>query len=164
MNTKLHFSSHRFPDQVSGERFVITDGMSDHYPCLLSYNILNSSRKNDIHIIEKRKFTDQSIARIQQHLLFHDWMSLNDPAMSVNEMYGYFNNVVNEILDLCAPVKHVEVKRDDQFTEPWLTVNILKCNRKCRRLCNKAKSGGLSDQTKYKMYRNTLNKIKSYEK
>ena len=52
--------------------YVITDDMSDHYPCLLSYAVFNKPEVTKPVIVEKRKFTEENIAKIQQALLFHN--------------------------------------------------------------------------------------------
>ena len=58
--------------------FVLVDGMSDHYPCLVAYQLKahSSAIKQNI-TIEKRKLNDKSILKINQTLLIHDWSSIN---------------------------------------------------------------------------------------
>ena len=46
--------------------FVLSDPMSDHYPCLLSYSLAKSKIKTDELTIEKRKITDDVISWMQQ--------------------------------------------------------------------------------------------------
>ena len=49
--------------------------------------------------------------------------------------------------------------------EPWMTVQLLKYNKKTRHLCKKAKeTGDPADYVKYKQYRKTLNRLKTFEK
>ena len=108
--------------------------------------------------MRKHKLTDGAISRVQQDLLFHNWSELDDQNMDVNQAYSIFTSVIETSLDRHAPVKNVRLKQDEKFQVPWLTVGILKCNQKCRKLCNRAKeTGNVSDHNKYKLYCNTLN-------
>ena len=44
-----------------------------------------------------------------------------------------------------------------------MTVSIKHCNAKCRKLCNRARvSGSDLDVTRYKDYRNALNRVKKF--
>ena len=73
--------------------------------------------------------------------------------------------MITNVLDKYAPIKYIQIRQDDKFREPWLTVQITKYNQKARKLCMKAKKSGLEiDHIAYKTYRNTLNKIKAFEK
>ena len=100
---------------------------------------------------------------LQQKLLFHDWSIIND--MIVNDSYVYLVNTITEYLDEVAPKKIVKVRTDEQFREPWVTVNLKKCDNKCRKLCNKARrTKSKIDHDYYKCYRNTLNRLKLHEK
>ena len=142
--------------------YVITDSMSDNYPCLVSYSINNPIWVADM-LIEKRKLTEEAIKRIQQDLLFLDWTPMR--SMTTNDVYNFFITKTTEVLDFHAPQKIIKLRMCDKFREPWLSVQIKKFNTKCRKLCNKArKTGFASDHQKYKIYRNIVNQIKNYEK
>ena len=143
--------------------YILIDGMSDHFPCFVSYELYRSKPYENYITMEKRKLDDVNVARIQQDLLFHDWSDVD--SLNVNDGYSYLNKVVTDMMDKHAPKKLVKVKIDDKFYEPWMTVGIKRSNRKCRLLCNKARCSGLmSDQQLYKDYRNALNRIKLHEK
>ena len=142
--------------------YVVTDGMSDHYPCLVSY-LMKSKCNKKLKVIEKRKINDNSLHSIQQELLFFDWSPIH--AMEVNESYCFLVNTITSVLDKIAPLKKIKVKWDDAFNEGWLSVKLKRYNVKCRKLCSTAKDSGLkSDFKKYKSYRNVLNRIKIHEK
>ena len=115
--------------------------MSDHYPCLLVHK-LNFVRNKQNIVLEKRKIDDNALAKIQRDLLFHDWSYLDNGDLTVNESYQYFANIIEGVLDTRAPLKCIVICNDDKFREPWITVSIKKCNRKCRVLCNRAKTTG----------------------
>ena len=103
--------------------FVIVDGMSDHFPCLLSVCLKEILVKTDV-VIEKRKITDEALLKIQQSLLFTDWLLLNE--LNVNEAYEYLNGIVIDSLDRFAPKKQIRIRRDECFREGWLTVKLKK--------------------------------------
>ena len=141
--------------------YVIVDGMSDHYPCFVSYEV-SKSKPHDV-ILERRKLSNNAILKIQQDLLFQNWSCLD--GLNVHQSYDKLIAVINSSLDRHAPVKYVKIKADEHFREAWLTVSLKKCNVKCRKLCDKARlSGQESDHKRYKEYRNLLNKIKRCEK
>ena len=139
--------------------FVITDPMSDHFPCLLSYTMKNVSTVRDAIVFERRKINDDAIQKVCQDLLFYDWGPMHD--LSVDDSYAYLVNSITNSLDRHAPKKLIRVKACDRFREPWMTVQLKKYHAKCRKLCDKArKSSNVNDEKRYKMYRNILNRLK----
>ena len=142
--------------------YVIVDGMSDHFPCLVSY-CLEQYHSSEPILIRKRKFNDEAISSIQQSLLFNDWSTLYE--MSCADAYGALNDAILKAFDQFAPVKVTKICPDEKFQEPWLTVRIKKYNTKCRSLCNRARvSKNEDDIKKYRAYRNIVNRLKLYEK
>ena len=96
-------------------------------------------------------------------LLFHDWSVID--MVSCSDAYEYLIQIITESLDKHAPKKVVKLSVDEKFCEPWLTVQLMKYNSKCRKLCVKSKSTGNPDDVlKYRRYRNVLNRLKLYEK
>ena len=83
--------------------YLITDSMSDHYPCILSYNLATQSCKSDDTVIEKRKLTESLIQKIQQSLLFQDWSAIYNPDISVHDSYRVLSNIIEETLNEHAP-------------------------------------------------------------
>ena len=143
--------------------FIIVDGMSDHYPCLLNYEFLDKRRNTDETVIEKHKLNEDNIFKIQHSLLHHDWQPLCD--LNVNDAYDYLISVITGKLDEFCPKQLIKLRNCDKFREPWMTVKIKRFNQKCRKLCNKAHLSGLKkDIIAYKQYRSILNKIKNFEK
>ena len=151
--------------QLLVRSYVVTDNMSDHFPCVVSHVLSNQETSDDCIVIQKQKLTNEATAKIQQDLLFYDWSILYDPSQSVEESYEFFLNAIDYVLDKHAPIKRVVLKQDNKFHEPWVTVNLQKCNNKSHKLCMHAKlSRKEIDFVRYKTYRNTLNKIKMVEK
>ena len=137
--------------------------MSDHYPCMLSYRLAISHETSSATMLERQKLTDDSMLKIQQDLLFHDWSPVNH--LNVNTGYAYLVNEITRSMDQHAPKKVIRLKADEQFREPWLTVQLKHYNQKCRKLCNKARvSGSVKDHEYYKQYHNTLNRLKLHKK
>ena len=150
---------------MPNESYVITDCMSNHYPCVLSYSILTKKSKSVPLVVEKRKISDDALFKIQHRLLHSDWSVLDSSDISVHDAYKFLSEKVQCALDEYAPMKRVKISPDQRFHEPWLTVGIKKCNQKSRRLCKKAKNSTLvTDHKKYVNYRNVLNRIKNQEK
>ena len=150
---------------MANESYVITDGMSDHFPCVLSYCLFQRREKQSPVIIEKRKLSDEALFKVQHKLLHLDWSFLYNCDLSVDDSYNFLSNTISSVIEEFAPIKKVKIMPDQRFHEPWLTVSISKCNRKSRKLCSKAKQSGLhEDHLKYKRYRNVLNRIKQQEK
>ena len=137
--------------------------MSDHYPCLVSYQLRNYDRNQAEIYLEKRKINESTISSICQDLLFKDWSPLYE--MTVDSAYQFLINVIVNSLDKCAPRKTIKIRACDRFREPWMTVNIKRYNRKARKLCEKARTSKKEDDYRqYKSYRNVLNRIKLHEK
>ena len=150
---------------MRSKSYLITDYMSDHYPCVLSYVLDNKITNLPELSVEKKKLSDESIAKIQQGLLFYDWSYVDNPDVSVDDCYMYLVDAIEQQLNEHAPKRVVKIRPDERFVEPWISVSIKRCNRKSRHLCKKAKQSGLEeDLVKYKTYRNTLNRVKLFEK
>ena len=114
-------------------------------------------------VIEKCKLSEGTLLRVQRDLLLHNWADIN--CLSVDDGYEYLINVITETLDIHAPKKLIKLKSCDKFREPWMNVRLKRYNAKCHKLCNKARlSGKEIDHVKYKLYCNTLRRVKAYEK
>ena len=148
---------------LPNQSYTILDGMSDHYPCLLSYILSRDKIKGDKIYVEKHKLNEETIPRIHQFLLFHDWSSIYN--MSSSDGYKYLVTIITEALDLFVPKKTIYLHADEKFREPWLTVNLMKYNQKCKKLCTKAKATGHPDDvSRYRCYHNVLTRLKLHEK
>ena len=97
--------------------------MSDHYPCLLSYILSRDKIKGDKICVEKHKLNEETIPRIKQFLLFHDWSSIYN--MSSSDGYKYLVTIITEALDLFVPKKTIYLHADEKFREPWLTATVM---------------------------------------
>ena len=85
--------------------------------------------------------------------------------MDVNDGYAYINTAIENCMNKYAPKKVVQIRCDEKFHEPWLTVRLMKYNEKSRRLCRRAKISGLDKDLKmYRDYRQILNHLKLHVK
>ena len=142
------------------ESFVINDGMSDHYPCLLT---LHGTKVCGDKIIETTKLDNAAILKINQELLFTNWEPMI--AMGVNESYVFFRDKITDALNKYEPLKRRIINSKDVIRDPWMSVSLLKCNQKCRKLCKMATQSGLSmHMERYRKYRQALNRVKQYAK
>ena len=155
----IYLKTNRFCDMKSS---VLINDMSDHYPCLLS--IFPSQFETSVkQTIPVRVYNDNSLHNIKNYLLHCDWSCIH--SLNTDNAYELLCQYIQYALDLFAPYKANTVKPRCSFSEPWMSVKLLKYNRKCMRLCHRAKQSGLtSDVEKYKNYRRTLNVIKRSEK
>ena len=55
----------KYPTIVNHESFVLIDGMSDHYPCLLSCELMGVCKDRLMILVEKRKVTEAKLDKIQ---------------------------------------------------------------------------------------------------
>ena len=139
---------------------VTCDHMSDHFPCILS--VLTNDVIPD-KLIQTRKLDENAISRINQRLLFTDWTPIS--LMDINEGTVFLRDRIVSIMDEEAPKTVRRINHKQIIRDPWMTVNLLKCNTKSRRLCKKAKiSGSQKDYDRYKQYCLTLNQLKLSEK
>ena len=171
--TRTTYSSSTLIDNIfvknrnvrSSLSYILVEGMSDHFPCFVSYQLVQDRIKKDKDKIriEKRKLNEENMSKIQQDLLFYDWTPLY--GLPVEESYKFLLDVITTALDRHTPRKIVTVLADDKFVEPWLNVRLKRFNAKSRRLCSKFRqSGKREDEILYKNYRNVLNRIKLHEK
>ena len=142
------------------ESHILCDVMSDHFPCLLT---IPAVEKCIDKIIELRSVNDDAILKINQRLLFTDWLPMH--KMDVDNSTIFLHDCITSAIDAEAPKRQKKLSCKHIFRDPWMSVKLLKYNTKCRKLCAKAnKSCKEADFVKYKNYRKTLNRLKLFEK
>ena len=145
---------------------VIEDDISDHFPCLLSVSantVLNNCNDDDAYeYVTKRKINDDAISKVNHDLLHHDWNPIY--CLTVNEAYDYLILVITKYLNMYCPYKTIRVQHRKEFNEPWLTVELQKQSRKCKKLYSKTvgKSRTSKEYEHYISYRNSLNVLKKH--
>ena len=103
---------------MPNKSYIITDCMSDHYPCFLSYLLFEANTKANPIVVEKRKLTEEALFKIQHKLLHHNWSVLYDPDLSVDDSYCYLSYIIRSAMDECAPIRTVKIVPDECFHEP----------------------------------------------
>ena len=69
-------------------------------------------------------------------------------------------------MDQVTPEVTVRISAKQKFTDPWMTLRIKNSNNKCQRLYKEMLKKGCSEgiESKYKAYRNALNRLKCQAK
>ena len=96
-------------------------------------------------------------------MIGHDWSVISN--LDCHDSYEYLVKVVTDTIETLCPSKLRRVSSRCTFSEPWMNSKLSKYNRKCRKLCDKArKTKNDKDYISYKNYRNTLRRLKKYKK
>ena len=150
--------------QFEVNSYVITDDISDHFPCLACVTSKFYNAENTDVYIETRKLNDEAFAKMNQDLLFTNWSHLYD--LEINQCYESLLSTILQVINKHAPTKRLKVTQKSCFIEPWINVSMLKMTSKCKKLFRK--SIGLSPDNpsvvKYKDYRKALVAIKRHDK
>ena len=142
---------------------VLISDVSDHYPCLLQIGDNNSKRANSVKYVKTRKFTDENIFKLNHALLHHDWSNLH--MIDVNSVYEYLSAMLSKYINETCPEKTKVISSRQCFIEPWLNVNIMRYNKKCKKLFLKSiNAPNDTNMKRYRDYRCILNKIKRVER
>ena len=132
------------------DSFVLLEDLSDHYPCIIRFEMLERSQGGDM-VLYKRKLNDKVYLKINQALLFHDWSVMAN--MDVNQSYNYLVGTITGVLDALAPKKSILISKRRCFHEPWMTVKLCKWNSKCKKLFQRfCKTRLQTDHVKYVNY------------
>ena len=143
--------------------FVLVEDLSDHYPCILQCELHDGAQNKDDHVLYKRKITDSVYLKLNQNLLFHDWSPIY--SFDVDGAYDYLISIINKYLDELAPKKLIFISNCDYFREPWMTIQLCKYNRKCKKLFKQVVyTKNVDKMNHYRNYRRILNRLKLSEK
>lgn len=149
-----------------GSSNVVLEYMSDHFPCLvqLRSRLMPLVKSEDVKIIYSRKMNDKKYFKLNNNLLHKSWINILSEANNVTDMYTKFILALHESLDRVAPLKKLVISGNNKLRVPWMTVNLLKCSNKCKRLYKKSQQEGGAAKERFLKYRNMLNKLKSVAK
>ena len=131
--------------------------LSDHFPII--YN--NSCQKDPVakKLCQTRDYSHENIIKFREMLSGINWNFVN----SVNcpqEAYNLFSDFFNSMFDLYFPLVTKRHNRNYNKIEKWCTNGILTSRRNKIILSNIAASSPTAENiSKFKLYRNTYNKI-----
>ena len=136
---------------------LLIDDLSDHLPCLLSIENLNSDT-NGFNTILSRKLTDTKMTNIKYDWAATDWSDLL-LTKSCQANYDLFETTLSNILDKHAPIL-VKTHREKCKPEPWITRGLRKCRIWLRKLYKEFLTHrNDTNEVKYKSYKTVLRSI-----
>ena len=145
------------------ESAIILSDISDHLPILVCFGKKSNLTKNSIDkkSYTFRKINDSALEHMNTDLSQIDWEAELGEC-DTSEAFTKIVSNINSSLDKWCPLKTVICSKKNTIFEPWMTKGLLKSSNKLTKLhVNSIKSGPNSPlRLKYKMYRNTFNKLK----
>ena len=136
---------------------IVLNDLSDHLPVFAYFSGKSLTRdgKNKVFI---RKITDESLRKFNENVSKTNWVSFldEDPNMAYNNFIDEYSRVYN----VCFHLKVIKGKLLKNCSSPWITPGLLKSINKKNRLYKKfIRSPSLSNERKYKTYKNKLNHL-----
>ena len=151
--------SHRLVSNQSS-KIIIAD-ISDHLPSLIMIEG-HYTEKKPREKIKTRNLTDQNIKKIREVLDRHDW-GRNLTTQTIDDDFDLWHSMLISTINDVAPERVRTLSYKNTKKEPWITIGIVKCTMKQKRLYKAAiKSGTELDWSRYKDYKRILNKLKRY--
>ena len=136
---------------------ILIDDISDHLPTVV---LLKQRKMIDKTPIEytSRKPNDDKIKNINNRLNHKNWTGILN-SNNVNTNFNTMCTVLEETMDLEAPLQIVRISGKRRFQEPWLTTGIETASIKHCALYKKTLSKDCTkeDISAYKQHRNLLN-------
>ena len=114
--------------QCPFDSLILIDDISDHLPTVA---LLKQTKMIDKTPIEykSRKLNDDKIKNINNRLNYKDWNGILN-SHNVNTNFNTMCTVLEETMDLEAPLQTVRISSKRWFQEPWLTTGIETASRK----------------------------------
>ena len=156
--------------------YLLVDDMSDHLPIVTILRDVELCSKSK-RVIETRDLCPKYVKKLKCKLSSINWDEYLMMKTVIPENVNVITGNVNEVFDKCheklldiinkhSPIRKREVSEKKYRREPWVTPSILKSCKKQKKLYMTSIKGGATtaDVTKYREYRNVLNRIKRREK
>ena len=136
---------------------IVLNDLSDHLPVFAYFSgkTLTRDGENKVFI---RKITDENLRKFNENVSNTNWASFldEDPNMAYNNFIDEYSRVYNA----CFPLKTIKGKLLNNCSSPWITPGLLKSINKKNRLYKKfTRSPPLSNERKYKTYKNKLDHL-----
>ena len=156
--------------------YLLVDDMSDHLPIVTILQDVELCTKSKT-VIKTRDLHPKNVEKIKCRLSSVNWdeylmmqtvipENVNVITENVKEAFDKCHDKLLDIINTYSPIRKREISERNYRREPWLTPSILKSCRKQNKLYMMSIKGGATtaDVTKYREYRNVLNRIKRREK
>ena len=146
---------------------ILINDMSDHLPCI---SVLKNvrTRKGETITITKRNMKGDNLSQLKKAVANINWETVlcpNGTEVDVDEQFESLHNVLLTKLDEHCPEKTVTLSAKKILREPWLTKGLNKSYNKQRQLYKMFLTDrSETNERKYKVYRNTLQRIVRKEK
>lgn len=151
---------------VDATSSVLIEHISDHFPCLVQFSKIKKAHESSVKTALTRKLNEVKVLALNHELLHKNWIEELDLSLSADNLYGKFVNILSGTLDKIAPLKKCKVKSINQLQTPWMTVSLLKCSKKLKRLYREGINAGKSSKQwlRFVSYRGALNRLKRIAK
>lgn len=132
---------------------------SDHLPVFQILPLISIENKPN-KSCKKRVITKGNLDKMKEKIQHTDWDNLTN-TNNVDDAYKYFQDIFFNLYNSCIPEKQCSKKQVKTNMKSWITKGLIKSSRKKNKLYKKYLSSGTEElKTKYKNYRNRLNKLK----
>ena len=139
---------------------ILLVDLSDHFPCyLIGHNL--KLKKKELLVITSHIITPKTLAKIKECLNSIDWLSVVNED-TVDKAFSKVHEKIMMTLDTIAPYETFTSGKYSYCEDPWIPIGLLRSIKKQKQLYKKTLGSNATalDQSKYKIYRNTLTKMK----
>ena len=136
---------------------IVLNDLSDHLPVFAYFSgkTLTRDGENKVFI---RKIIDENLRKFNENVSNTNWASFLDEDL--NMAYDNFIDEYSRVYNACFPLNVIKGKLLNNCSSPWITPGLLKSINKKNRLYEKfIRSPSLSNERKYKTYKNKLNHL-----
>ena len=139
------------------ENYIIQDDISDHYPCLAVFRGQSDLVETEC-LITTRPIKEQKIIEMKSEIANINWLSLLE-NQNCEESFKILHTEITNILDKHCPEKTRKVKSSRKMHDPWITGSILHSLTKQKQMYAKSMKVASRNDTTYKTYKATLQRI-----
>ena len=136
---------------------VVLNDLSDHLPVFAYFSGKTLTRHGENKVFIS-KITDKNLCKFNENVSNTNWASFLDEDL--NMAYNNFIDEYSRVYNACFPLNVIKGKLLNNCSSPWITPGLLKSINKKNRLYEKfIRSPSLSNERKYKTYKNKLNHL-----
>ena len=142
---------------------ILYNDLSDHYPIVLKIDLQFKSSVQRNKIITQRVFSDRKKTKFVRELENVDWdkfildhLEKDDPRLS----YSRFLEIYEKLYNRNFPITEIIISKKLRPRKEWMTLGLAKSCLTKAKLFKKFKTfPSISNEKKYKEYRNKLNAL-----